>query len=362
MKVVVGLVSPRILSAGWLALFAWLSFFSPQLLMGQSNATVTIDPPTLTLDPGETASLAVLVGDANGIYGVEIRMVFDPGVIQIVDADPAQSGVQVIAGDFLDVNQGFLVVNRADNASGVITFAFTLLAPATPADGEGTLLEIALQAVGSDQSDLVLDSVILASPEGQPLPLTTGNGLVIVRGRQPTATRLPNNTPTLVPDTVTPLPTVTPPPTVNSEPTVTPSVAHRVTASPFPTRTGLGEDPAPTASAVVAVIQSPTEPTATPHDPGETGSPNVSEEPAPPDVTPAQDTTASPPPEAFAAVEQGTPTALPGKLAAPVGQKTGDRQAGETGDGLPLAILLFLVAAVILSIIALFFWRRALQE
>jgi hypothetical protein len=182
--------------AGWSFWLAWLLLSWALPVRAQEPAVVRVEPPALALAPGETAVLAVVVERAAGVFGYEVRLAFDPALIQVVDADSGQPGVQVRPGGFLDPARGFTAANQADNEAGLVDYAFTLLAPSEPVSGAGVLLTLTVRAAAAGSSPLAL-SVVLASRDGLALPLLAEDGELTVTGDpQPVATQPAGTAPT----------------------------------------------------------------------------------------------------------------------------------------------------------------------
>ena len=78
---------------------------------------------------GETGTSQILVSIANDpaeprlAHGVEVHLSFDPTKIQVVDADPDESGVQIAPEGGLVPLEGQVVVQEVDNVAGTILFA-----------------------------------------------------------------------------------------------------------------------------------------------------------------------------------------------------------------------------------------------
>ena len=157
--------------AGFALLCLAIILQSTGQLQAQDSAVVLLEPQTLTLDKGQVDSVVVRIEGAADVYGVQIELSFDAGKIKVLDVDEAKSGVQVLAGDFLALDEGFVVANEVDNESGHLSYALTLLAPAEPASGSGTLVEFKVEALETGSSNLLFGTVILASPEGAQLPV-----------------------------------------------------------------------------------------------------------------------------------------------------------------------------------------------
>ena len=235
-------------------------------LRAQEGAVVLLEPQTLALDQGQTSSVVVRIEDAANLYGVQLALSFDPEKIKVIDGDTAVPGVQIRAGDFLALDEGFIAANEANNQTGQLTYALSLLYPAEPVAGAGTLVEFEVEALQTGSSDLLLDSVILASPEGAQLPvrlsdIPANDGGIIVpsaAATEPAAASVPTTEDSLL--TVTPAAgnTPAPPPTAQSAASPT-----RVVASPA---AGDMQVPAATVTTALAAVNEPATGTA----PGQT--------------------------------------------------------------------------------------------
>lgn len=149
-------------------------------IAAQASTIVQVNPPTITIASGERAQFSVEILDAENIFGFELHLSYDPTVVHVVDADPSVAGIQLFPGDMYEVSQGFMVANEADNQAGKAQIAFTLLAPAPPLAGDGTLVIVEIEAIGEGTSEIDLEEVILASLDGEALPFVVNNGEVII--------------------------------------------------------------------------------------------------------------------------------------------------------------------------------------
>jgi hypothetical protein len=152
----------------------------------ETATQVVISPSSATLaGAGDTVDLDIRVEDVNDLYGGRVQITFDPTVIRVMDADPRPSmpGVQITAGDFLDLFNQFVLVNEADNTAGTIDFAVTQLHPATAVSGSGVLATVEFEGVGPGRSDVVLADVRLGDdtrPDPVEIPAGTVDGQVVV--------------------------------------------------------------------------------------------------------------------------------------------------------------------------------------
>ena len=166
------------------------------------STIVLVNPPSQSVNVNQNVTVEIKVDGVTNLYGVDLRVTFDKAKLEVQDSDAALSGLQIGAGDFLPVAQGFVAQNTADNATGQAQFVFALMAPATPKTGTGVLARITFKAKASGNAVVTLSTMTLSNEQAQPIATTLMNGSITV---------LPTGG-------VTPAPTVTPAPGV----TVTP--------------------------------------------------------------------------------------------------------------------------------------------
>jgi LysM repeat protein len=213
---------------------------------------VGVDPAWQRIGPQGTTEVAIRIENVTRLYGAEVHLTFDPNYLEIQDADPDKSGVQLQTGSFPAPD--FVVQNQADNIGGTIDYAVSQLAPREPVDGSGVLATITVKTKGEGTSRLAFSGAKLASPDGQQIPAEALDGEVVVA---------------VGALSVQPTPTVEGPPTETPVVTATPLTTQVPTAVPSPTETP------PSVAAELTVTPSPTpvrvEPTATPPPPAVTG-------------------------------------------------------------------------------------------
>jgi ABC-type transport system substrate-binding protein len=159
----------------------WTEVYASEFATANA-AQVGLEPSELTLSPGSTGVMTISVSGASGLYGAEVHLAFDPGVVEVVDADGGKPGVQVALGDLLSPD--FVAVNSADNVSGIVDLALTQLAPTPTSDGEGALAMITFRGIATGTSTILFDSAILADPDGQPIAADVHGGTVNVGGER----------------------------------------------------------------------------------------------------------------------------------------------------------------------------------
>jgi hypothetical protein len=116
----------------------------------------------------------VEVADIADLYGVDFRLTYDPNLVEVIDANPNEPGIQVALGSVFDGAQPLVVTNEAGN--GVIHLVATLQAPSPAFSGTGSLINITWQGNNPGETPLIFEEVKLADPQGQPLSVTSQNG------------------------------------------------------------------------------------------------------------------------------------------------------------------------------------------
>jgi len=173
----------------------------------QGGTLVHVQPPGVGMEVGETVEVEVVVNNVTDLRAVEVQLIFDSNVLQVVDADTQQEGVQVQLGPFLQ--PGLVLTNTVDQAAGQIHFSYRQETPESGASGSGALAKIGFHGQSAGDSPLALGPVILASADGTPIQTNVDHGHVTVLEAQPPDQTTPS--PTVIP-TVEPGPTATPPP------------------------------------------------------------------------------------------------------------------------------------------------------
>lgn len=159
----------------------------------QGETIISIQPATQTIGLGETTTVDVQVQNVSNLFGVDLRLSFDPSIVQVVDSNPLVPDNQVEPGAFLDISggKGFVVENSADNTAGTIAYAATLLSPAEPVSGSGPLIRITFQGVAPGTSAVTLESALLSDSEAEQIPATRQDGSITVKEITPTPTPTP---------------------------------------------------------------------------------------------------------------------------------------------------------------------------
>lgn len=227
----------------WLHLLALVLFVAVSPVGGalaQGNARVTLSPASATVGEGQTAAVQVWVRDVQDLYGLDIRLQFDPAAVEVVDEYPQQGGVQVRPGDLLNVD--FIIRNTVNNEEGTIWYALTQVNPSAPVSGSGVAFVILFRGKRAGlTSALAFTNAQLATRTGAMIPCTPEDGAIrVVQAEQapPTPTQAP---PPPEPTILMPTPTNTPigaptaTPTRTRTPTATPTFASTLESTATPT-------------------------------------------------------------------------------------------------------------------------------
>ena len=145
----------------------------------ESQAVLQFDPPTLELMLDTQGKVNVFVQNVQNLYGIEFRLAFDPDLIEVIDADPGEDGVQIWPADWW--KDGFVAVNMVDNATGRIDFAATLLRPAQPVSGTRAIAVIPFKARKIGSSTLDVESAILSTRNAEMISFIPQAGKIAVK-------------------------------------------------------------------------------------------------------------------------------------------------------------------------------------
>lgn len=186
--------------------------------------------------PGTIFELPVqILAGGNTVDAAEMRLAFDPSVLQVVDA--AGNPTTVIS---MGSSLGTALRNTVDNSTGAIRYAAGATFGGAPASGTFTLATIRFRAVALSAGTTVSVNDAIICRAGINHAVATSNGAVTPQDPTPvgvgTPTANPTDTPTI---TLTPTKTNTPQPSPTQEPSATPTATAEPTAtmtpSPIPT-------------------------------------------------------------------------------------------------------------------------------
>jgi hypothetical protein len=121
--------------------------------------------------------MAIAVENVTDMVGFELILTYDPAVVQVVDANAGQPGVQIAAGPAWA--GGFIGQNQVDTTAGRISFA-TILLGGDNVDGNVVLVNLNWQPQAAGTSPVTLESVSLVNLDAQEIPNVKQNGSIQV--------------------------------------------------------------------------------------------------------------------------------------------------------------------------------------
>lgn len=193
----------------------------PRMVNAQNTVAEVGVFENFQVSPGATIQVPVSIRGVEELYGVDLILEFNPGILQIQDADPLTDGIQAGLGDFLD--PGLLLYNTADNQAGTLRFTMSQYNPSEAKSGSGILLVITFEGVTPGESPLEITSVSLATRDGDEIASSPVSANLVVIQDAPTQAAtyqiLQQPTGLIVLNTFTPVPTNTPVPPATPEPT-----------------------------------------------------------------------------------------------------------------------------------------------
>jgi hypothetical protein len=139
----------------------------PLAVRADGEGLLRLSASDTNLEVGQEVTVDVLVEDAPTIYGADVRLVFDPSALEVVDADENTDGVQLQPGNFIDAEKSFVLQHGADNEAGTIDYALALLNPAPAVEGDGTLVRITFLAKAEGQTTITIEDGLFGTKTGE---------------------------------------------------------------------------------------------------------------------------------------------------------------------------------------------------
>jgi general secretion pathway protein D len=137
------------------------------------NPTLRFDPGTVSLKPGETTTIGVVVQNVLDLYSIPMLLQFNPAVISVED---------VRQGGFLSGGtQDIAIVERVDKERGQAIISATRM-PNTPGmSGSGTLVGIVVRGVAPGNSQLSIVQVNAKDSQQRPIQMVTSEAAIRVQ-------------------------------------------------------------------------------------------------------------------------------------------------------------------------------------
>ena len=128
-----------------------------------------------TTETGIGGEVDLQLDNVADVYGLQVEMNFDPAILEVVDADPGTTGIQIAPGACPAPD--FVVTNDTDNLSGQINYAVTQLNPTVPCDG-GVVAAVQFSCLAEGTSAVEIITSVVSDSSGVSLPHTTQNGTI----------------------------------------------------------------------------------------------------------------------------------------------------------------------------------------
>lgn len=157
----------------------------PALAADTPVSQVYLVPSWAAARPGEVFTMTVSVDAIAYIYGAQYRILFDPAILEVVDANPSLPGVQIGSSEMFPKGLFFEAGNQADNATGVIEYAATILEPGEPVAGTGVIGRVTFRAKAMGHSAIDFEGMArwplaLIDPSGYAVAADWADGEVVV--------------------------------------------------------------------------------------------------------------------------------------------------------------------------------------
>jgi len=156
-------------SACWLLLLTAL--LGAALPAGAQDGTIVwIQPPSGSFQPGDTFAVQVRIDDVADLYGLDVRLAFDPDLLQVVEA-------QVMPETELLSPPWLIAYNLVDNEAGTIMYVVTLLSPHPPVSGSGAIFSFHFEAVQDGTALVEISEQWLSDINGDLIPATAAGAV-----------------------------------------------------------------------------------------------------------------------------------------------------------------------------------------
>jgi hypothetical protein len=164
-----------------LAGLAVLAGASPQ------GAIVRPDPLLSAVPVAGEIVVNLYVQDVQNLYGADLRLGFDPSILEVQDANPSLSGVQIqplstfLKPDYVARNKACNTVSLSDSdcrVAGIVRYALTQVNPSFPVTGSGPVAAVTFKRLKPDVATLTIITPDLFDRNGVAIPSKAQDGRV----------------------------------------------------------------------------------------------------------------------------------------------------------------------------------------
>ena len=234
-------------------LFTVAIFLALFLAVSSAHAAeVAVSPSAITVSPGFSVTVSIVVSNISGLYGAAFDVSFNPQILSFVSAQK---------GTFLEQG-GTTSILSTVNPAGNLIVGYSILGTSAGVSGSGTLVTLTFHAISAGTSILNFKNNALCNANSLSgctiiTPTVWNSGTIVVSsGTVTTSPSAPTPTQILTP---TPTPPTTPTPTLTPVPTLTVAPTPTPTSTPIPTPTPV-LSPVPTSVSSDSTVVKPANP------------------------------------------------------------------------------------------------------
>jgi len=134
---------------------------TPQPLQGQAGMRLRFSPEALTLQPGQTAKVSLLVENAQDLFNARLTLRHDPNVLVIQEV--SRGGLLAADG------QPAMFTRNLRSEDGEASIIMSRLPGSGGLNGSGALLELVIQATGRGETRVTLEGAELRNSQLAPI-------------------------------------------------------------------------------------------------------------------------------------------------------------------------------------------------
>ncbi|HYL86460.1 MAG TPA: hypothetical protein VE263_19710 [Candidatus Angelobacter sp.] len=138
-----------------------------------SAARIRFEPQNLSLKPGQTATIGLVVENVSDLYSIPLLLQYNPAVVSVEEVQHGgflSGGTQeiaIVSQAFKDKGQYIISATRQPNTPGVT--------------GSGTLIGLVVKGLAAGSSNLSILQVNAKDSQQRPIPLVTGEATLQVQ-------------------------------------------------------------------------------------------------------------------------------------------------------------------------------------
>jgi general secretion pathway protein D len=135
-------------------------------------ATLRFEPPTISLKPGDTTTVGIVVENVKDLSSIPLLLQYNPAVISVEE---------VRHGGFLSADSQAAIVQQPNQAHGQEIISVTRTPNSAGISGTGTVVAVVIKALAPGNSQLSIVQVNARDSQQRPIQLVTVEGAVKVQ-------------------------------------------------------------------------------------------------------------------------------------------------------------------------------------